>query len=450
MSQLSFFDRLMQERQPLSVSEVTARIKNLLEGKFAELWVEGEISNFRRHSSGHWYFTLKDEGAALQCACYRMQNRLIRFQPEAGLTVRARGRLSVYEVQGNYQMAVEHLEPVGVGALQVAFEQLKRKLAGEGLFDSARKRHLPLLPRCIGVVTSPSGAAIRDILRVIRRRNEAMNVMIAPARVQGDGAGREIAAAIRRLNDRDEIDVIIVGRGGGSIEDLWPFNEEAVARAIFTSRAPVISAVGHETDFTIADMVADLRASTPSAAAEMVTAARDEISARVRGLKEDLATSLRYRLLELRNRAQAAQSNRVFNAVHHRIRSTAQRFDDVVYAMESALRRRVSERRARLNEIVLRLREADIRRAAVLRRRKLDSLTGRLRSSQRIAADGRRKRFAIASGKLHSLSPLAVLARGYAIAFDGQGHVIKRAADIQPGDPIRVRVDEGELDCTKN
>jgi exodeoxyribonuclease VII large subunit len=307
---MNFLEQLMQERRALTVSELTARVKILVEGAFAEVWVEGEVSNFRRHSSGHWYFTLKDEGAMLRCASFRMQNRLIRFTPEDGLTIRAHGRLSLYEARGEYQLIAEYMEPVGVGALQLAFEQLKRRLAAEGLFDIERKRPLPALPRRIGVVTSPTGAAVRDILRILKRRNEAVSILIAPVRVQGDGAATEIAEAIELLNERDDVDVIIVGRGGGSVEDLWCFNEECVARAIFYSRVPVISAVGHETDFTIADFVADLRASTPSAAAEMVASARDELSAKVAGLTEDMGSALRYRLLELRNRVAEAESSR--------------------------------------------------------------------------------------------------------------------------------------------
>ncbi|HEX8090539.1 MAG TPA: exodeoxyribonuclease VII large subunit, partial [Blastocatellia bacterium] len=347
MSQLTFLERLMQERRVLSVSELTARVKILVETQFNGVWIEGEVSNFRRHSSGHWYFTLKDEGAMLRCASFRMQNRLIRFTPEDGLSVRAHGRLSLYEARGEYQMLVEYLEPVGVGAMQLAFEQLKRRLEAEGLFDLERKRPLPALPRSIGVVTSPTGAAVRDILRVLKRRNEAVSVLIAPARVQGEGAGQEVARAIELLNSREEVDVIIIGRGGGSIEDLWCFNEECVARAIFNSRAPVISAVGHETDFTIADFVSDLRASTPSAAAEIVTMARDEISSRVAGLTQDLAAALRYRLLELRGQLSELETSRAFDEVRLRIQGAAQRFDEAMYSMESALRRGIKRRRAK-------------------------------------------------------------------------------------------------------
>jgi exodeoxyribonuclease VII large subunit len=450
MSQISFLERLMQERRALSVSELTARIKIMLEGQFGEAWVEGEISNFRRHSSGHWYFTLKDEGAMLRCASFRMQNRLIRFTPEDGLTVRAHGRLSLYEVRGEYQLLVEYLEPVGVGALQLAFEQLKRRLEAEGLFDTERKRPLPLLPRTIGVVTSPTGAAVRDIIRVLRRRNEAVSVLIAPARVQGDGAGREIARAIELLNERKEVDVIIVGRGGGSIEDLACFNDESVARAIFNSRAPVISAVGHETDFTIADFVSDLRASTPSAAAEIVTAARDDIIARIAGLNEDMASAVRYRLLELRNHASELESSRAFTEVRMRIHSAAQQFDESIYKAQSALREIIKTKREQHNSATSSLLSADIRRAIIERRGKLGVMAARLKASTRETIDREGERFSVAAGKLDSLSPLAVLARGYAIAFDERGQIIKRADDAKEGERVRIRLAEGEMDCTKN
>jgi exodeoxyribonuclease VII large subunit len=434
----------------MSVSELTARVKIMIEGGFSEIAVEGEVSNFRRHTSGHWYFTLKDEGAMLRCASFRMQNRLIRFTPEDGLTVRAHGRLSLYEARGEYQLIVEYMEPVGIGALQLAFEQLKGRLAAEGLFDAERKRPLPFLPRVVGVVTSPTGAAVRDILRVIGRRNESVSVLIAPARVQGEGAGREIARAIELLNARDEVDVIIVGRGGGSVEDLACFNDEAVARAIYKSRVPVISAVGHETDFTIADFVADLRASTPSAAAEIVTTARDEISARLAGLNEDMTSAVRYRLLELRSRLSELETSRAFDAVQIEIRNTAQRFDEAVYAMETAMRRTIKSKRVQQTAIAMQLREADIRRATIERRGTLEVLTERLKASQRALVNNAGERFAVAVGKLESLSPLAVLSRGYAIAFDRDGRIIKRAETVAIGEQVRVRVADGEIVCTKD
>ncbi|HSO75592.1 MAG TPA: exodeoxyribonuclease VII large subunit [Blastocatellia bacterium] len=449
MSQLTFLEQLMQNQRALSVSELTGRLKTLVENSFFEVHVEGEISNLRRHTSGHWYFTLKDEVAALRCACFRMQNRLIRFAPEDGLTVSARGRLSIYEARGEYQLVVEYLEPVGVGALQLAFEQLKSKLAAEGLFDPERKRPLPLLPRWIGIVTSPTGAAVRDIVRVIRRRNEAVSVLIAPARVQGEGAAFEIAQAIRVLSAREEVDVIIVGRGGGSQEDLWCFNDERVARAIVKSRVPVISAVGHETDFTIADFVADLRASTPSAAAEMVAAAHGEISARVEGLRSDLSRALRYRVIELRSRIAELESNRAFDSVQMKIRGTSQRLDDAAHSMETTLRDAVKTRRAGLGALALRLSDADLRRGMIGKRLSLDAMIGRLTSTARSTLDHSRERLSIGAGKLTSLSPLAVLARGYAIVFDEGGRVVKRAADVNSGDRVSVRLSEGTFAAVK-
>ncbi|HYM00644.1 MAG TPA: exodeoxyribonuclease VII large subunit, partial [Blastocatellia bacterium] len=281
MSRSNILEQLTRPRKPLSVSELALKIKTLMEGRFLDIWVEGEISNLRKQSSGHWYFSLKDDAAMIRCAFFRSQNRLTRFQPTDGMAVKARGRVSTYEERSEYQLLVELLEPSGQGAGQLAFEQLKTKLAAEGLFNQERKRRLPMLPRRIGVVTSSAGAAIRDIIRTLKRRNETVSVLVAPVRVQGAGAAEEIADGIDSLNQFGGIDAIIVGRGGGSIEDLSCFNDERVARAIARSGAPVISAVGHETDFTIADFVADLRASTPSAAAELVASARDEISHKI-------------------------------------------------------------------------------------------------------------------------------------------------------------------------
>src|SRR2546428_1593046 len=305
----SLFDNT--ERRPVSVSELTGILRGEMERRFASVWVEGEISNFRAHGWGHWSFTLKDEFAQMRCACYRSSNQRIRFRPEDGLQMRARGRLSVYEQKGEYQLIVEALEPVGAGALQLAFEQTKARLQAEGLFAESLKRAIPLLPRRVGVITSPSGAAIRDILNVISRRTRTVHVLFTAARVQGDGAAQEIVRAIKFLNDfharalRDGnldggIDVMIVGRGGGSIEDLWAFNEEVVARAIRASAIPVISAVGHETDFTIADFVADKRAATPSAAAELVAAREDQLCSALAQMGQNLSRLMRYKIVNAR------------------------------------------------------------------------------------------------------------------------------------------------------
>jgi len=447
MSQSSLLEQLTRPRKPLSVAELTAQIKTLLEGRFLDVWVQGEISNFLRHSSGHWYFTLKDESASIQCASFRMQNRLIRFSPQDGLTVRARGRLAVYEPRGSYQLQIEFLEPVGAGALQVAFEQLKAKLEAEGLFDQARKRKLPVLPRRIGVVTSPDGAAVRDILRIVKRRNEAIDILVAPAKVQGEGAAREIVEAIQTLNALALVDVIIVGRGGGSMEDLSCFNEESVARAIFTSGVPVISAVGHETDFTIADFVADLRASTPSAAAEMVAAVREEMYARMKGITARMATAARYRIMALSSRLSALRSSRAFQVLPRRLNTTAQRIDDRAYSMERLLRARIQKRRAQLRSVTQRLRQADVRQALAQRSSRLGRLRGRIDRAGASIVARQRQRLSVAAMGLESLSPLAVLGRGYAIAFTQKGEVIKRAADVALGERLKVRVHEGQIEC---
>ena len=450
MSEGNFLEELMKERRALSVSDLTSRIKSLIEGRFTDVWVEGEISNFRRHSSGHWYFTLKDEIAALRCASFRMQNRLMRFSPEDGMTVRARGRLSIYEARGEYQLLVEYIEPVGAGALQLALEQLRRRLAAEGLFDAGRKRSLPLLPRRIGVVTSPTGAAIRDILRVLRRRNEGVGVLIAPARVQGDGAPRDIAEAIAALNTREEVDVIIVGRGGGSIEDLATFNEERVARAIFASRAPVISAVGHEADVTIADLVADLRASTPSAAAEMVVMARDHIGELLTGLNGELATCLHYKLLELRRRVSSLHLSRKFDEIPFRVRVLARRVDSAVYAMDAAIKGSLRSSHADFSPLAARLRESEVRHLINEHRSKVASLGASLQTSERAILERSGEKLGMATGKLDALSPLGVLGRGYAIVFDRAGNVIRSPNAVKRGDRLRLRVAEGEMDCVRS
>src|ERR1041385_6560289 len=349
--QQSFLSALFDdaERQPLSVSELTLKIRDALEKSFATVWVEGELSNFRQHSSGHWYFTLKDESAQLKAACYRSANQRIRFRLEDGLQVRVRGRLSVYEQQGAYQLIVETVEPVGAGALQLAFEQTKARLQAQGLFAQELKRPIPFFPRRIGVVTSASGAAIRDIINVISRRTRTVHLLVAPASVQGEGASHEIVRAIRFLNDHHAralregrydagIDVLIIGRGGGSIEDLWAFNEEAVARAIRASAIPVISAVGHETDFTIADFAADLRAPTPSAAAEMVAAHEAELCARLASLTTSLQRSMRHRIAGTRNEVQKLALSTAFDAVAARLHDALTTTSAAEYRLQANMR----------------------------------------------------------------------------------------------------------------
>jgi len=437
--------KLAAERHALTVSELTYRIKDVLEGEFPDLWVRGEISNFKRHSSGHWYFTLKDAHAQLSCVCFRLQNRLIRFQPEDGLEVYARGRLSVYEKRGEYRLLVAYLEPVGIGSLQLAFEQLKARLAAEGLFDPARKRSLPLVPRKIGVITSPTGAVIRDILRILKRRNRGIDVLICPVRVQGEGAAQEIAEAIRLMNGRDDLDVLIIGRGGGSIEDLWAFNEEIVARAIFHSRIPVISAVGHETDFTIADFVADVRAPTPSAAAEMVAARRDELIERFAALELRLVKAARYLLMRRRERLSQLHARPGFTRARQAVHHALQRVDDLDYRMQLAMTRRVRAAREQLAALSMRLTaQRPSRRLAEMRGR-LAVLQNRLHATIRERLHACRRQLGLATGKLDALSPLAVLSRGYAIVWDEHQAIVREAARVRVGERLRIRLFKGEL-----
>jgi exodeoxyribonuclease VII large subunit len=399
------------ERKPLSVSQLTNSIRISLEARFASVWVEGEISNFKDHSSGHWYFTLKDQNAQLRAKCFRSTNTRIRFRPANGLHVRARGKLSVYAPRGEYELVVDALDPVGAGALQVAFEQLRARLQAEGLFAKELKRPLPVFPRRIGIVTSPTGAAIRDILNVISRRTRTVHVLFSPARVQGDSAGPDIARAIRFINQYHEralsdgraadlVDVLIVGRGGGSTEDLWAFNQEEVARAIRNSTIPVISAVGHETDFTIADFVADFRAPTPSAAAEIVAAREDEMCFALDQLGRQMTRLMRYRVVDLRTRVQEQALSHAFDEVKSRLRDARRRFDAASTACNGAMETSLQEAR---------------------------------------------ERFGLAAASLDALSPLAVLQRGYAIAQDASGKPLCDAASVTAGDHVSVRLAKGKL-----
>src|SRR5438552_11386991 len=336
------------ERRPLTVSELTEAVRRALEARFSSVWVEGEISNFNAHSSGHWYFTIRDEGAQLRAKCFRSANTRIRFRPTDGLHVRARGRVSVYAPRGEYELIVEALDPVGAGALRVAFEQLRDRLRAEGLFAQELKRALPVFPRRVGVVTSASGAAIRDILNVISRRTRTVHVLFVPARVQGEGAAHEVIRAIKFLNQfheravsegrsEDSIDVMIIGRGGGSIEDLWAFNEEALARAIRASMIPVISAVGHETDFTIADFVADLRAPTPSAAAEIVAAHEAQLCSLLERLTANLARSIRYKIADARTQVQDLALSPAFDAVTARLHAGLSKSANAGHRIQTAM-----------------------------------------------------------------------------------------------------------------
>ncbi|HEX9004121.1 MAG TPA: exodeoxyribonuclease VII large subunit, partial [Blastocatellia bacterium] len=411
---------LFAEQRVFTVSELTGQIKDTLESEFFALQVQGEISNYKRHHSGHWYFTLKDSDAQLRGVFFRQWNRLMRFEPENGLEVRVRGRLSVYEPRGEYQVIVETMEPVGVGALQLAFEQQVKKLAAEGLFDEARKRPLPMLPRRIGIVTSPVGAAIRDMLQILDRRNRGVDIIITPVRVQGTGAAREIADAIRLLNQYsiksgDQVDVIIVGRGGGSMEDLWAFNEEQVARAIYESGIPIVSAVGHETDFTIADFVADYRAPTPSAAAEIVTREADELNARIEELYVRLSREMSYYLLRRRSDLRDLIESRGFAQTANSVSRLSNQCRELEARAVNALKQNLRQAESRLDSAARRLVVTDLRAPLAVKATHLENLEQRIgRALQRIL-ENQRHRLALTSGKLDVLSPLSVLGRGYAL-----------------------------------
>lgn len=437
----------LTERKIYTVSEINREIKTLLEAKFHNVWIKGEISNFRMPPSGHYYFTLKDESAQLKAVCFRLNNAQLKFKLEDGLEVLARGRLTAYEPRGDYQIVVEQMEPVGLGSLQLAFEQLKEKLRKEGLFDPARKRPLPLLPRKIGIVTSPTGAAIRDILRILKRRNKSLHVLIAPTKVQGDGAAAEVSAAIRYMNTLADIDVLIVGRGGGSIEDLWSFNEEVVARAIFNSRIPVISAVGHEIDFTIADFVADLRAPTPSAAAEVVSAAREELKHRVDTQLRRLQKTAAYLLENRRARLALLTQSPGFTSFPNRIREQAQRVDDSFYRMNVAARNVLVALRNRFALLEDRLTRINLAEAVNKRRDLLAQDTKQLNDLIDNVLNSARKMFEIQLSKFNTLSPLAVLDRGYSICRNRGGAIVKSTDQVRIGEELKITLAKGELSC---
>ncbi len=450
MDQMSLLDLLMSGKRAISVAELTAQIRNLLEGEFCDIWVEGEVSNFKRHSSGHWYFTLKDEQAQLRCASFRNQNLYIRFRPQDGLKVRARGYISVYDPRGEYQLLVNSIEPVGKGALQLAFEQLKAQLMEEGLFDEEQKKPLPRLPLAIGIVTSPTGAAIQDILQILNRRNKTVDLLIYPVRVQGEGAAAEIAEAIAYLNESRNVDVIIVGRGGGSIEDLWPFNEECVARAIFASDIPIISAVGHETDFTIADFVADYRAPTPSAAAEIVVARAEEISALIESYRDALISAFQYQTLQRRNQLATLKASPGFDTMNLLMRRGRQQLDGSTQRLERSARLATRKQREKLSSIAMRLARCDLKSDILAGRNQLQNLDARINLIGRRAISEAGDRLRLSVGKLHALSPLAVLARGYALVWDGQGKLVKESSQVSPGDKVRVKLAQGEMTCIKD
>lgn len=443
-SQLGFLFQA-PARRVWTVRDLVSAARTALEREYTDVYVEGEISNLRPADSGHLYFTLKDGDAQLRIVMFQSKARLLRFKPTSGMQVIARGRVTIYEQRGELQLSAEFLEPKGAGALQVAFEQLKAKLAAEGLFDPARKKPMPAMPKRIGVVTSPRGAAVQDILNVLRRRHEDVHILIYPAQVQGDAAAAEVAAGVRYFNRTGGVDVILVARGGGSAEDLAAFNDEGLARVIAASAIPVVSAVGHETDFTIADFVADLRAPTPSAAAEMVSESKHQIARRVESAHARLARAARYRLMLARNVWSELAKHSVFARLTGFLQRRAQRRDELAARLGQAQVAQLQRYRTRVEVATSRVRARDMRLV-------LQGMAGRVEASQgRLAAVARQRllqqkgRVEQASGKLAALSPLNILERGYAIVFDAQGNVLKDEAQVEVGHEIRAKVARGEV-----
>ncbi len=442
MEQIAF--NLGLQRRSFTVSELTAEMRALLAGEFTDIYVAGEISGMKLAASGHYYFTLKDSLSQLRCVCYKMTARYLRFKPQDGAAVIVRGRVDLYDARGELQMIVDSLEPQGLGALQAAFEQLKQQLAMEGLFDAARKKPLPALPERIGIVTSPTGAVIRDMLHVLERRCPGRHIRLFPAQVQGEGAAQQIAEGVGYFATSDWAEVIIVARGGGSLEDLWAFNEEIVARVIAASPVPVISAVGHETDFTIADFVADVRAATPSAAAELVIATRQSLVDHLRAADHKLRQSARLTM------ALASRSLREVAIDETRLRNLigrhTQRVDDRDYRLRDSMRTALSQRVRALDAMSARLARRDVRLRFAEARRKSGELDQRLRQSAQLRLrDGKASLVPLAT-KLEQLSPLTILDRGYAIV-ENNGKIVKGPEDAPVDSTVRVRVAKGSLNA---
>lgn len=429
-----------------SVSELTREIKGVLEGRFPAVHVRGEVSNLRAPGSGHLYFTLKDEGACIDAVLFRTEARRLRFRVQNGLSLVARGRLALYEPKGGYQLVCDGVDPLGAGALQIAFEQLKEKLQQEGLFAQERKRKLPFLPRRIAVVTSPSGAAVHDFLRVLHRRFPNLPVLIVPARVQGEGAAQEIARGIVRAAKQRNVEVVVVARGGGSLEDLWAFNEEVVARALCGCPVPTVSAVGHEIDVTISDYCADVRAPTPTAAAELIARVKDELSLDLAQRRGRLSRALRSQLE--RKGAQLHKLEARVADPRRLLSDKKLRLDRLRQRLEDALREQGGARAARLRKLRERLQEQHPREKLHRLHREAARLEEKLKALALRALAARQHKFQGLAGRLDALSPLRVLARGYAIAFDERGHALTDAGRIQPGERLRVRLHEGEVDAS--
>jgi exodeoxyribonuclease VII large subunit len=441
---------LAAERKILSVAQLNQRARQLLETHFSRIWVEGEISNLVRPSSGHWYFTLKDAKAQVRCAMFRNRNQLLKFRAEDGMKITARGRLSIYENRGDYQLIVESLEESGVGALQRAFEQLKQELSSRGWFDAEHKRPLPALPQHIGVVTSPSGAAIRDIVAVLRRRFPSIPLTLLPTPVQGDTAAAQIADAINSANRlgatlEPPLDVLIVGRGGGSLEDLWAFNEEIVARAIHQSVLPLVSAVGHEIDFSIADLVADHRAATPSAAAELLSPDQDQLLATINAQHRRLAAAIGNRLA-----SQQQQLTAMHKRLKHpgtRLQEYSLRLDELELRLLRASQRALRQGQVRVEQVRQRLALLTPQSRIERRQERLQHLLAQLHQRWQTQLQTRQLQLAKNAELLHSVSPLQTLQRGYAIVADDRGGIVRSVTQLTTDDTVNIRISDGDVDA---
>ena len=444
--QLDFvFDEAIPARRIWPVRELVEQVRELVEHRYADIWVEGEISNLRPAASGHLYFTLKDASAQLPVVLFRRQALLLRFRPEDGLHVLVRGRVSIYEQRGQLQLVGETMEPVGAGSLQLAFEQLKERLKAEGLFDAARKQPLPAFPRTVGIVTSPAGAVIRDFLNIVGRRHSGLNVLLYPVSVQGESAAVEIETALMKLNAASLVDVIVLARGGGSLEDLAAFNSERIARAIAASRLPVVSAIGHETDFTIADFVADLRAPTPSAAAELITEAQHKVAERVASQTLRLERAARFHLLQARQQVDGLRAERAewrMTALLHRLN---QRLDDAAFGMEEAVSGQLRAHQRHVAELTAAVLRHDPRQLlGAARERLVASRTHLDRSLERVLRMLAAHLHSI-DARLHALSPLAVLDRGYALVHTADGRLVRSVTQVANGDRVITRLSDGRF-----
>ena len=436
------------ERRIWSVRALVSNVRQQIETSYTDLWVEGEISNCRSAPSEHIYFTLKDGEAQLPVVLFRRQANLLRFRPADGLAVLVRGRISVYETRGQLQLIAETIEPRGAGALQLAFEQLKARLLAEGLFDPDRKRPLPAFPKCLGIITSPAGAVIRDIVTIVRRRHARLNLLIYPATMQGASSLASVAAGIRWFNANPSLaDVIVLARGGGSLEDLAAFNDEELARAIVASDLPVVSAIGHETDFTIADFAADLRAATPSAAAELITATQHRIEDRVTALGARVLRAGRYHLVHARQRYVRLSAESVLTRLRDAVSRRDQHLDELCLLLDASMQRRLRTRAQRLAFLADRLRGQDlVSRIAVVQRR-LQHIDHRLRRTTAQVLNARQTRLGRASARIETLSPLAVLSRGYSLIYAADGKLLRSAAGTAPGETISARLAHGTLEA---